>query len=108
MILTITIVVGALVGATAVAGSMMVRQIRQSTQSIDSTRAIFAAETGIEAALYKQFKNSDYTIPTLPLGKSKAEFKVVVTKDSGGLKIKSVGKSKTSVRALEVRIAEIE
>ena len=107
MIMTVTIVVGALVGASAVASSMMLRQIRQSMQSIDSTKAIFAAEAGIESTLYRQFKDQSY-IPDSSLDESGASFQVATSSEPEGLRIKSVGKSKSSSRALEVRIAEVK
>ena len=98
--------VGALVGASAVASSMMLRQIRQSMQSIDSTKAIFAAESGIELTLYKHFKDNTYEGVSL-LPESRATFKVSTSTESDILRIKSVGKSKSSSRALEIRIAEV-
>ena len=101
MILTVTLVVGALLGATTIAGSLMLRQIRQSTLSTQSTQAIFAAETGIELALYRCYKDPNYPTSTL---ENEATFKLLV---DCGVSIKSIGTSKSTSRALELRLAEV-
>lgn len=56
MLMTIIAIGGSILGATTVAGLLMVYQIRQSTDIGNSTRGIFAADTGIEWGLY-QFLN---------------------------------------------------
>lgn len=101
MIMTIMVVVGALVGASAIAGSLMVRQIRQSTQGIDSTKAIFASESGIELELYHRYKDPSYPSSSVVLTDSSSTFETVVTATS----IKSVGRSKFASRALRIELA---
>lgn len=49
---------GVILGATTIAGFLMTLQIRQTTNSADSAKAIFAADAGVEAALYEQFKGA--------------------------------------------------
>ena len=101
MVFTIVIVMGALIGATVIAGSIMIRQIRQSVQSIDSTKAIFAAETGIELELYRAYKDPTYPAPVLV--RSEATYNVSVLENI----IKSVGKSRTSSRALQLTLTPL-
>lgn len=53
---------GAILGATTIAGLLMLYQIRSTTDSENSAKAIFAADTGVEWAL-----NSFYHPPQTPL-----------------------------------------
>ncbi|MEK7193241.1 MAG: hypothetical protein AAB652_00425 [Patescibacteria group bacterium] len=53
MILTVLALGGAILGATAIAGLLMVYQIRQSTDLGNSAKAIFAADTGSEWGLFQ-------------------------------------------------------
>ena len=53
MITTILALGGVLMGATAIAGLLMVYQIRQASDLANSTKAIFAADTGVEWGLYQ-------------------------------------------------------
>jgi len=48
---------GVILGATTIAGLLMTLQIRQTTNSADSAKAIFAADAGAELTLYEQLKN---------------------------------------------------
>ena len=48
MLLTVLVIGGLLLGASAIAGLLMVYQIRQSGDVANSTKAIFAADSGIE------------------------------------------------------------
>lgn len=52
MILTILALGGTLLGATTVAGLLTLYQIRNSTDLANSAKAIFAADAGVEWALY--------------------------------------------------------
>jgi hypothetical protein len=53
MILTILALGGTLLGATTIAGLLMLYQIRNSTDLENSAKAIFAADAGLDWALYK-------------------------------------------------------
>ncbi len=53
MITTILALGGVLMGATAIAGLLMVYQIRQASDLANSTKAIFAADTGVDWGLYQ-------------------------------------------------------
>lgn len=52
MVLTVLALGGTLLGLTGIAGLLMVYQIRQATDLANSSKAIFAADAGIEWALY--------------------------------------------------------
>ena len=52
MLLTTITLSGALLGATTIAGLLMLYQIRQTTDIANSTKAIFAADGGLEWGLY--------------------------------------------------------
>ncbi|MFA5386362.1 MAG: hypothetical protein WC297_01730 [Candidatus Paceibacterota bacterium] len=52
MLITVLALGGMLLGATAIGGLLMTYQIRQSSDIANSTKAIMAADAGIERALY--------------------------------------------------------
>lgn len=98
MLLTVVVLGGVILGATTIAGLLMIYQVRQSTNVTDSTKAIFAADAGVELSLYNRFKNPNYTI--LSILDNKATFAIIPT---GLNAIKSVGTAGKSNRAFEVR-----
>lgn len=59
MILTVLILGGTILGATTVAGLLMLYQIRQATDLGRSTQAIFAADTAIEWGLYQYYGGTE-------------------------------------------------
>lgn len=59
MLLTVLIVSGTILGATTIAGLLMLYQIRQSTNAALSLQALFAADSGLECQLYKSFVDPD-------------------------------------------------
>ncbi len=52
MLLTVTIISASILGATTIAGTLMLYQIRQANDILNSTKAIYAADAGIERGLY--------------------------------------------------------
>ena len=50
--LTVLTLGGALLGATTIAGLLMLYQVRQGAEVNQSARALFAADSGIELGLY--------------------------------------------------------
>lgn len=110
MLLTVVVIGGLLLSASAIAGLLMLYQIRQSTDIINSTKAIFAADTGIEWELYKCFKCNpsvicDQTCTALdsqePSMTNGADFDTTVY---GTNTIKSIGNSFQSSRAFEITL----
>lgn len=65
MLLTVLIVSGTIVGATTIAGVLMLYQLRQATNFGQSLQALFAADTGLEWKLYQQFQDRDYPPPVM-------------------------------------------
>lgn len=62
---SILVIGGLLLMSTALAGTIVKYQLRSATDIAGSTKAIFAADTGIEWELYKIFKDSNYPKPVL-------------------------------------------
>jgi hypothetical protein len=56
MILSVVILGGILLSAAAIAGLLMVYQIRASNDAVNSAKAIFAADAGIEVVSWCFFK----------------------------------------------------
>ena len=63
MIIAILSLGGVILGATTLAGLLMLYNIRSTTDSINSAKAIFAADSGINWALYSYFKPPDGPLP---------------------------------------------
>lgn len=64
MILAVLSLGGAMLGATAIAGLLMLYQLRAVTDSENSAKAIFAADAGVEWALYTYFYPNGGAIAT--------------------------------------------
>lgn len=100
MLITVLILSGTMLAATTVAGLLMTYQIRQATNITDSTKAIFAADAGIEWALYRSFKNANYPMPTFGNG---ASVTLVFTPPTGfPTSVKSTGNAGKVARAFEL------
>lgn len=105
MLLTVMLLTGVILSTTSLAALITLYQIRQATDAASSNQAIFAADAGIECALYKKFKErkSDRVLEEecsrINFGN---EAKVKVVAEGGS--IKSVGKSRRSARAFEVTL----
>ncbi len=67
MLLTVLVISALFLGVTAIAGLLMNYQLRQVTNIVDATKAIFAADAAIERSLFVVYRcNSDN--PVLPSG----------------------------------------
>lgn len=55
ILLTLLVIGGMLLAATTIAGLLVVFQLRQSSDVVNATKAIFAADSGIELGLYRYF-----------------------------------------------------
>ena len=66
MIITVVALSGAFLVAASIAGLLMVYQIRAGNDAVNSAKAIFAADAGIEAVIFCYFKGCDpYTYETI-------------------------------------------
>ncbi len=86
MLLTVLIVSGTILGATTIAGMLMLYQLRQATNFGQSLQALFAADSGLEWKLYQLFQNKDYPQPVMGAD-TNSDFVVV-------------GDEKTSIRSI--------
>ena len=96
MLLTVLVLSGSILGASTIAGYLMFLKVRGASDVTNSAKAIFAADTGIEWELYKQFKNPDYPKPSLS---NNTNF--ISSNDTQ--KIKSIGESNNIFRAFEMK-----
>ena len=67
MILTIMALSGTLLVATTIAGLLTTYQIRAAGDIAASTRAVYAADAGLEMALYRFFRPEMVATPTTTL-----------------------------------------
>ena len=101
MLLTVMMLTGVILSTTSLVALITLYQIRQTGDVTASTQAIFAADAGIECALYvkKGGTPKDWgNCSQVKLISNEAEFKTVSEPGS----IKSAGKSRRSSRAFEV------
>jgi len=98
MLLTVLILGSTILAASTIAGYLTVLKIRASSDTTNSTKAIFAADTGIEWELYKFIKDPNSTKPHFS---NDANFN---SSNDSGL-IKSVGESNNIFRAFQADIS---
>jgi hypothetical protein len=114
MLLTVLVLGSTVLGATTIAGLLMLYQVRQATDLGNSAKAIFAADAGIEQAFYNLFKCSGEdaasTCPAeAPIFTNGASVEVICFKgqeetdcsDAGITRIRSVGQGASAYRAFE-------
>lgn len=87
MILTVLIISGTILGATTIAGILMVNQIRQATNAQHSLQALFAADAGLEWESYRSFVDKNYVKPQM----NKADFVTKVIGSDNNIEFRSVG-----------------
>lgn len=75
MLIAVLSIGSAMLAATTIAGLLILYQLRATTDSVNSSKAIFAADTGIEWGLYNFYK-SNGTVGTSSLPSSKATYQV--------------------------------
>ena len=76
MLLTVLVLSSVFLSATAVAGILVINQLGQVAKVIDSARAVFAADTGIERGLFAVFRCNP-TSPAFPAGWGAADIQRV-------------------------------
>jgi hypothetical protein len=118
MLITVLAISGTILGATTIAGLLTLYQIRQSTDIVNSTKAIFAADSGLEWRLYKFFKGDEQACimncpdggacPAPELQNNSAFNSSCVAEDLGGgaqrVVIRSVGTAGSAARAFEITL----
>jgi len=116
MLITVLALSGTILGATAIAGLLMVYQLRQSNDVINSNKAIFAADSGLEWRLYRFLKvdgqicnpecdgGGSGACPKPTFGNG-ADFKTTCELLGGAtttVKVKATGAAGNSSRAFEI------
>lgn len=109
MILTVLTLGGTMLGATTIAGLLILYQIRQATDLGNSGKAIFAADTGIEWGLQQFFNPGSGQPPTFSNG---ASFALTCSNSGGAVAcsdpsvtlMRSVGSSAGVNRAFELSL----
>lgn len=101
MIMTVLALGGTILGATTIAGLLMVYQIRQSTDMANSVKAVYAADAGIEWKLYDFFIGS---APTLSFQDSKTSASTTMScYDSSGSSLDCATTPAVDVARIDVR-----
>ena len=101
MILSVILMSGALLSATMIASFLMVYHIRQATDIANSSKAIFAADAGVEWQFYKTRKDAGYPAPVFTNG---AKLEVVPVELNV---FRCIGSSGRSARAFEVNVTSL-
>ena len=105
MVNSILVIGGLVLISSVLAGTVIRYHLRSATDVAGSTKAIFAADTGIEWELYKMFKDSSYPKPVLS---NKADFDTRVETVASTTKIFSRGwfpkQSPKDFRAFELTL----
>lgn len=89
MLLTVLSIGGTILGATALAGLLMLYQIRGATDFTNSAKAIFAADAGTEWAYYSHFNPTSTLTLSSPLSNGSAV--VVTCYDESNARLTSCG-----------------
>lgn len=87
MILTVLALGGAILGATTIAGLLMLYQIRQTTDLANSGKAVYAADAGIEWTLYNWFCANDPNKTNCPATDSQFTWNLHRANLSNGAKV---------------------
>jgi len=110
MLMSIVSISMVFVGATIIAGVLQVFQIRQSSDFANSTKAIYAADAGLEWGLYQMIKRSGLPVDPAPILSNGATIDAVCRDVAGTVldctdaavsSISATGKSARSSRALQ-------
>ena len=98
MLLTVLILSSTILGASTIVGFLLLNQIKTSTDIKNSTKAIFAADAGIEYELYRIAKDPSHAFPTFTNG---AVLTTTCNPSGGGIAIKSTGEVGRVARAFQ-------
>ena len=93
-----------MLGASTIAGYLMILKVRTSSDITNSVKAIFAAETGIEWELYKQSGSLRSSLYPKPKMTNNSDFKSFYDENTGI--IKSIGEAGNSHRAFQMEPGE--
>jgi hypothetical protein len=104
MLLTVVVLSATILGATTIAGLLTMYQVRQSTDIINSGKAIFAADAGLECEYYR-IDNPAFNCADVSASFTNgASFTTTILQVGPPLVIRSVGTAGTAVRAFEAEL----
>ena len=116
MLLSVLLISSAVLGATTIASLLVLFQLRQAADAKTSAQAVFAADAGVERALFQRgdcVVNSDYTILSGDsefsinsnpyYGNPKVKYGVIFSEDCQI--VRSAGLSNRSSRAFQINLA---
>ena len=98
MVLSVVMLGGVLLGASAIAGLLMVYQIRQANDAVNSAKAIFAADAAIERQSYNLTRGA--SLPEISFTNEASAISTISNVD-GEQVIRAQGFAGRVVRALE-------
>ena len=109
MLMTVLIITGTILGSTTIAGLLMIFQIRQASDIVNTTKAIFAADNGLEWRLNKFYKDNQACLncdtgvdcPQRDLTNN-STFETECVLNANTVTIRSVGASGNASRAFEI------
>jgi len=101
MLLAVLLIGTSVLVITSLSGYMMLQRIRMGFNFVDSTKAIFAADAGIECEFYNSFKGASMDCDGLDFSDILTKVQTVIVSDDKGVPqyIKSIGTSNKSSRA---------
>ncbi len=102
MVLSVLMLGGVLLGVSAFAGLLMVYQIRQVNDALNSAKAFFAADAGIEWQTYNIYKASSTLAEPPVFSNGVSVTSTVFYPENGEVIIRAKGFSGRAVRALEI------
>ena len=107
MLITVMVLSSVILGASAIAGLLTLYQIRQSVDVVNSTKAIYAADAGLEWELYRFFKDVNVAQPVFANGADVTLSCNATIADQGGVTVESViakatGQAGQTSRAFQV------
>lgn len=96
VLLSVMVIGGILIGASAIAGILLTYQIRQTNDVINSTKAFFAADAGTEQQIY----NMNNPVPN-PTFSNNAAVTSTILISGQSVTVRAQGTAMGAVRALE-------
>ncbi len=103
LLLSVMVIGGVLIGATSIAGLLMRYQIRQTNDVVNSTKAFFAADAGVERETYSILNAAPE--PTFSNGATVTSSWAVA---GSNIVVRSQGEAGGAVRALESYISSAQ
>lgn len=99
MLLSVLVIGGVLLGVSSIAGILMVYQVKQTNDVVNSTKAFYAADAGTEREIYNM--NAQVPNPTFSNG---AVVTSTIIISGQNVSIRAQGQAVGAVRALETTI----